>query len=198
MLTTNRIDRPAPHDDARLDVRGHRLFLALILVFGLALGACAESDGSGPGDEDVAVTSATETDAVPETDAVGETDAVEDGAVEEGLTDDDGEAATADEDAASDDSAATDPRFPLTGTLELVGVEGGCLVLRVGDTQYEVLADPGAELAVDTANGVVADASGTELAAVGDEVTVEGSIDTGVATFCQVGPPLFVTAVSPA
>lgn len=151
----------------------------------MVLGACAQTDDtSAAGSEDIVVGSASDLASPEATSAAAEPS-------------DESVNTESDDGAADELDAALDPTFPLTGTLEVMGVEGGCLVLTVGDTQYEILADPSAELAVDTANGVVVDAGGEELARAGDEVTVDGAVDTGVSTFCQVGPPLFVTAVSP-
>lgn len=95
-------------------------------------------------------------------------------------------------------SISDELQLPTTGTLETVDVESGCLVLIVDGVQYELQAAPDAELAVDAANGLVVDAEGNELATAGDDVTVDGALDPGIATFCQVGPVLFVTEVTPA
>ncbi|MEE8601801.1 hypothetical protein [Euzebya tangerina] len=158
--------------------------VAIVLLSAVLLGACAAEDEAA----DVTVQPSDDASDAPvsadESDVPAPTEGDTAGS--------DGVSETAEESA----DGASGPRFPLTGTLELVEVEGGCLVLDVDGEQYEVLADPSSELAVDARNGVVADASGSEIASAGDEVTVEGAIDPGMATFCQVGTPLFVTAMT--
>jgi hypothetical protein len=64
----------------------------------------------------------------------------------------------------------------LTGTVEMAEVEGGCLVLRSGPTTYELMGgDP-------------------QVLRPGNEVVVEGKVNTGVVTICQVGPVFEVTS----
>jgi len=58
----------------------------------------------------------------------------------------------------------------LTGMVEMSEVEGGCLVLRVGATTYELMGGDPAVLRP------------------GNRVTVQGEVNPNVATICQVGP----------
>jgi hypothetical protein len=88
--------------------------------------------------------------------------------------------------------------LPATGVLDVVEVEGGCTVLDVDGTTYLLTAAPEADLAIDPANGVVATAAGEVIAERGDRITVDGSVDPGIITFCQVGPVLIATSVEPA
>lgn len=68
----------------------------------------------------------------------------------------------------------------VTGQVELIEIEGGCLVLRAGGQAYQLIgvdqrtAQPGARL------------------------TVRGRVRTDVATTCQVGPVLEALEVRPA
>jgi hypothetical protein len=65
----------------------------------------------------------------------------------------------------------------VTGTVEMVGVEGGCKALRdTGNKLYELKGG---------------DAS---VLAVGARVTVRGKIRTDLMTICQIGPVLEVTS----
>jgi hypothetical protein len=65
----------------------------------------------------------------------------------------------------------------VTGTVEMVGVEGGCKALRDnGNKLYELKGG---------------DAS---VLAVGARVTVRGKIRTDLMTICQIGPVLEVTS----
>lgn len=88
--------------------------------------------------------------------------------------------------------------LPATGTLGVENLEGGCIYLEVDGQKYELLAGPDAALAMDAGNGVVADAEGNVIAQAGDTITVEGALDPGIATFCQIGPVLMATSVAAA
>lgn len=68
----------------------------------------------------------------------------------------------------------------LTGMVEMSEIEGGCLVLRTGGVTYELLGGD------------------RTLLRPGARVTVEGRVNPGVATICQVGPVFEVSAVRPA
>lgn len=109
-----------------------------------------------------------------------------------------GEEAPADEPSEAVDTAAPAASLPnpVTGTLDRVDVEGGCTVLVVDGATYELVAAPGARVAIDPANGVVADTEGTVIAEVGDTITVTGAIDPGLMSFCMVGPILAVEDVA--
>jgi hypothetical protein len=69
----------------------------------------------------------------------------------------------------------------VTGTVEMVGVEGGCKALRdTGNKLYELKGgDP-------------------NVLAVGARVTVRGKIRTDIMTICQIGPVLEVVSSQPA
>jgi hypothetical protein len=69
----------------------------------------------------------------------------------------------------------------LTGTVEHLGIEGGCTVLRADTNKtYELKGgDP-------------------QVLKVGARVSVKGKIRTDVVTICQVGPVLEVTSSQPA
>lgn len=105
------------------------------------------------------------------------------------------DAPSADGTAAPDGPAESLPN-PVTGTLDRVDVEGGCTVLVVDGEDYELVAAPGASVAIDPANGVVASTDGDVIAEVGDTITVTGEIDPGLMSFCQVGPILAVEDVT--
>lgn len=67
----------------------------------------------------------------------------------------------------------------LTGTVEKVDLEGGCLVLRVGSKSYELIGgDP-------------------VVLQHGNQVRVVGIVRTDMATICQVGPVLDVVSSQP-
>lgn len=68
----------------------------------------------------------------------------------------------------------------LTGRVEFLEIEGGCLVLRVGDQGYQLVG-------VDR-----------ESARPGTMVTVRGRVRADVMTICQVGPVLQVAEIRPA
>lgn len=65
----------------------------------------------------------------------------------------------------------------VTGTVEMVGVEGGCKALR--DTANKLYELKGGDASV---------------LAVGARVTVRGKIRTDIMTICQIGPVLEVTS----
>lgn len=67
----------------------------------------------------------------------------------------------------------------LTGQVELRDIEGGCLVLRVGTTGYQLIG-------VDR-----------QRARPGTTITVRGRLRPDVATICQVGPVFEVTEIVP-
>lgn len=69
----------------------------------------------------------------------------------------------------------------VTGTVEMLDIEGGCKVLRAGPTTvYEIKGgDP-------------------EVLKVGAKVTVRGKIRSDIMTICQVGPVLEVLSSQPA
>lgn len=85
--------------------------------------------------------------------------------------------------------------LPATGTLGVEDLEGGCVYVEIDGERYELLAGPDSGLAMDAGNGVVADAQGEVLARAGDQITVDGALDPGMATFCQIGPVLMATTV---
>lgn len=69
----------------------------------------------------------------------------------------------------------------VTGTVEMVGVEGGCKALRDnGNKLYELKGEQANALAV------------------GARVTVRGKIRTDIMTICQIGPVLEVISSQPA
>ena len=68
----------------------------------------------------------------------------------------------------------------LIGTIEMAGIEGGCLVLRTGDATYELAGGDRTVLRP------------------GARVTVEGKVNPNVATICQMGPVFEVSAARPA
>jgi hypothetical protein len=68
----------------------------------------------------------------------------------------------------------------MTGRVELVEIEGGCLVLRVGAQGYQLVG-------VDQRS-----------ARPGTTVTVRGRIRNDLVTTCQVGPVLEVAEIRPA
>ena len=73
-------------------------------------------------------------------------------------------------------SASPSTSFSLTGTVEHLGIEGGCTVLRVDSTNkvYELKGgDP-------------------QVLKVGTHVSVKGKIRNDLATICQIGPVLEV------
>jgi hypothetical protein len=88
--------------------------------------------------------------------------------------------------------------MPATGTLGVEDLEGGCIYVEVDGQKYELLAGPDAALAMDAGNGVVADAQGNVIARAGDTITVQGALDPGISTFCQIGPVLMATSVTAA
>lgn len=69
----------------------------------------------------------------------------------------------------------------LTGTVEMVGVEGGCRALRTaGNKLYELKGgDP-------------------NVLKVGAQVSVRGKVRTDLMTICQIGPVLEVISSQPA
>ena len=69
----------------------------------------------------------------------------------------------------------------MTGTVEMVGVEGGCRALRTtGNKLYELKGGD------------------TNVLRVGAQVTVRGKIRTDLMTVCQIGPVLEVISAQPA
>lgn len=64
----------------------------------------------------------------------------------------------------------------LTGMVEMSEVEGGCKVLRVGTTTYELMGGD------------------EQVLSPGNRVVVEGKVNPNVATICQVGPVFEVTS----
>ncbi len=94
------------------------------------------------------------------------------------------------------DPGGTAVSFPATGTLGVDDIEGGCVYVEIDGTRYELLAGTGADIAVDPANGVVAAADGTVIARTGEMITVDGAVDPGIVTFCQMGPVLVATDVT--
>jgi hypothetical protein len=60
--------------------------------------------------------------------------------------------------------------------VEMMEVEGGCLVLRVGSDTYELMGGD------------------KQVLTPGNRVTVEGRINRGISTICQVGPVFEVTS----
>lgn len=68
----------------------------------------------------------------------------------------------------------------LTGTVEMAGIEGGCLVLRTGDATYELMGGDRTVLRH------------------GARVTVTGKVNPNVATICQMGPVFEVSTARPA
>lgn len=67
----------------------------------------------------------------------------------------------------------------LTGTVQRVDIEGGCLVLRVGSKSYELIGgDP-------------------VVLQHGNQVRVVGILRSDMATICQVGPVLDVVSSQP-
>lgn len=68
----------------------------------------------------------------------------------------------------------------VTGQVEFLEIEGGCLVLRVGPQVYQLMG-------VDR-----------QAAQPGTQLTVRGRVRTDIATICQVGPVLEVVEVRPA
>jgi hypothetical protein len=81
-------------------------------------------------------------------------------------------------------SHSTSPTGPatltVTGQVEHVDVEGGCLVLRTEDRTFQLL---GGDPAIITP---------------GARVTVTGTVRTDIATICQLGAVLDVTSARPA
>jgi hypothetical protein len=67
----------------------------------------------------------------------------------------------------------------LTGQMEFLDIEGGCLVIRAGNQAYQVIGKD------------------REALRPGTTVTVRGRIRTDVFTICQVGPVFEVTEVLP-
>lgn len=67
----------------------------------------------------------------------------------------------------------------LTGVVEFLDIEGGCLVLRVGAQTYQLTG-------VDR-----------QSARPGTTITARGRVLTDVATICQVGPVFQVTEIVP-
>lgn len=143
------------------------LLLALLAVF---------ATGCAGQDEDVAVGAGGPTEVATSDRADGGGDGA----------DDEASGGAASETAAPAESLPN----PVTGTLDRVDVEGGCTVLVVDGASYELVAAPGASVAIDPANGVVASTDGDVIAEVGDTITVTGEIDPGLMSFCQVGPIL--------
>lgn len=93
-------------------------------------------------------------------------------------------------------TAAPDP-VTVSGVLGGSNLEGGCVWLDADDgTRYELIGGPSASVAIDPANQVIADATGTVIAEAGDPIEVTGTVDDGLATFCQVGENLVVDSVS--
>ncbi|MGI9019075.1 MAG: hypothetical protein ACR2HR_18565 [Euzebya sp.] len=86
-------------------------------------------------------------------------------------------------------------QLPATGVLGVEDIEGGCVFVEVDGRRYELIASPDADLAIDPGNVVVADSQGTVIARAGDTITVDGQIDPGVVTFCQIGPVLVATDI---
>lgn len=80
----------------------------------------------------------------------------------------------------SSGAGQTTGEVTMTGRVELLEIEGGCLVLRVGTQGYQLLG-------VDR-----------QSARPGTTVTVRGRIRTDVMTTCQVGPVLEVAEIRPA
>lgn len=84
-------------------------------------------------------------------------------------------------------SAAPSPGKPptggeitVTGQVEFVEIEGGCLVLRAGSRSYQLMG-------VDRTS-----------APPGTRMTVRGRVRTDIMTICQVGPVLEVIEARPA
>lgn len=96
----------------------------------------------------------------------------------------------------SETTAAPDP-VTVSGVLGGSNLEGGCVWLDAEDgTRYELIGGPSASVAIDPANQVIADTTGTVIAEAGDAVEVTGTVDDGLATFCQVGENLVVDSIS--
>lgn len=74
----------------------------------------------------------------------------------------------------------TDGEVTMTGRVEFLDIEGGCLVLRVDGQAYQLVG-------VDR-----------ETARPGTTVTVRGRVRTDLLTTCQVGPVLQVAEIHPA
>jgi len=67
-------------------------------------------------------------------------------------------------------------QMTLTGMVEMLDIEGGCLVLRVGPDTYELTGGD------------------RQVLTPGNRVTVEGRVMQGFASICQVGPIFEVTS----
>lgn len=68
----------------------------------------------------------------------------------------------------------------LVGDVEMVEIEGGCLVLRVGSTMYQLFGgDP-------------------QVVRAGRRLQVRGRVRSDIVTICQVGPVLEVLEARPA
>lgn len=85
--------------------------------------------------------------------------------------------------------------LPATGVLGVADVEGGCTYVEIEDERYQLMAGPDADVVVDPANGVVASTDGEVIAGPGDTVIVDGQVDPGMMTFCQIGPVLVASGV---
>ncbi|HUG83758.1 MAG TPA: hypothetical protein VMM13_04290 [Euzebya sp.] len=85
---------------------------------------------------------------------------------------------------------------PLTGTLGREDIEGGCVYLESAGQRFELVAGPGATIVVDPDNGVIADTDGEVIAEPGDTITVDGSLDPGMASFCQIGQIVVVDSIT--
>lgn len=156
------------------------LLLTVCLVVMLLLGACADADttaGAGSEATEAATTAPDPSSGEPTPDEASD-------------------APTADgsETPVADAGASRPDR--VTGTLGLEDVEGGCTTLTVDGERYELIADPDADIVIDSGNGVIATTDGEEIAQAGDTITVEGAVDTGMMTFCQIGPVFVAEAVT--
>lgn len=157
--------------------RPTRRLIGVVMLLALVLAGCASSDTTGDGGEASATSTESQTDTP--------------------------EATTAPDDTVTEDAPATTEPEPAPGARTYAGtlgggdIEGGCFWLDGEDgTRYELIAGTRSDVAIDQSNRVIADAEGNVVAREGDTVEVTGTVDEGMATFCQVGTVLVVDSVS--
>ena len=159
--------------------------LALLLC--LLLAACAAGGEVGDA-EDPTETPGSEAAPTEDLDPVSERPTLDDGAASDAGAGSDGGAA--------DDAVADALRLPATGTFGQEDIEGGCAFVEIDGQRYELVADPSAGLAIDPANGVIVTEDGEEVARAGATITVDGQVDAGLMTFCQIGPVLVASEIT--
>ena len=170
-----------------------RLLITFTLLAMLLLGCAGQTNSARPDDDGEGFEAATESTEESATQGQGSESADADADTEEQAQQVDAEGT----DSPVGDSAAQPLPEPLTGTLGLENVEGGCAFLEASGQRYELIAGPDATIVLDEGSGAITDGEGGDvIAEVGDTITVDGAIDPGTASFCQSGQVLLVESIT--